>query len=66
MPSGRGRQFAGALFEDKRQFAGAHFESTSHRNTCTPPRDFGTVMVQNNFFSTKELQRYTGSTEEGE
>ncbi len=22
MPSGRGRQFAGALFEDKRQFAG--------------------------------------------
>ena len=49
MPSGSGRQFAGAHFEDKRrfagahfedkrQFAGAHFESTSHRNTCTPPR----------------------------
>ncbi len=27
MPSGSGRQFAGALFEDKRQFTGGHFES---------------------------------------
>ena len=27
MPSGSGRQFAGAHFEDKRQFAGVDFKS---------------------------------------
>jgi hypothetical protein len=54
MPSGSGRQFAGAHFEDKRQFAGVDFKREIHPQLAVRlvvPLDF---LVRNSFAGTHD------------
>ncbi len=59
MPSGSGRQFAGAHFEDKRQFAGVDFKSDIDPQIAVH-------LVALKFFTTKKFCWHPELTGEGE